>query len=319
MLIPALVVELHKTYAPFHQPSRKQAIRRIGARLTRVGAVFLKDRIGLLREVAHFGHRSLHSVSQFVLGDAAFDFGVGGSLELLLVKLSQSAQHFLSALGVDALRVAQIEDGVFTRAEANSLMLRRQKTAAPIAAQQRLARFVFGDQHDKRRQVLAGVAQAVMQPGADRGPAGQLRAGLEKRDGRAVVDRLGEHRADDAQVVGDLCGVRQQFADPRAALAMLLELIGRANHRQARLVATHAGEPLALPHAVGQFLAVVLVQQRLVIEQINLRRRAGLKEEDHPFGFGPKMGAAQYAAFPGRRTGRRADQIGQRDAAQAQA
>ena len=35
-----------------------------------------------------------------------------------------------------------------------------------------------------------------------------------------MVDRLGVHRMDEAEVVGDLCRVRQQLADPGAALAM---------------------------------------------------------------------------------------------------
>ena len=35
------------------------------------------------------------------------------------------------------------------------------------------------------------------------GRPGELRAGLDERDRRVVVDRLGLHRADDADVVGD--------------------------------------------------------------------------------------------------------------------
>ena len=43
-----------------------------------------------------------------------------------------------------------------------------------------------------------------------------------------------------------LRGVRQQLADPRAALAVLRELEDRPGERQRRLVAGHAGEPLPL-------------------------------------------------------------------------
>ena len=45
-----------------------------------------------------------------------------------------------------------------------------------------------------------------------------MEAGLEKRHRRIVIDGVGVQRPDDADVVGDLCGVRQQFAEPRAGL-----------------------------------------------------------------------------------------------------
>ena len=49
-------------------------------------------------------------------------------------------------------------------------------------------------------------------------------AGLEKRDRRIVIDGLGVHRLDEAQLVRDLRRVRHQLADPRAGLAVLREL-----------------------------------------------------------------------------------------------
>ena len=55
------------------------------------------------------------------------------------------------------------------------------------------------------------------------GPAGKLSPGLEKRDGRVVVDRLGVHRADEAKLVGDLRRERQQLGQGRAALAVASE------------------------------------------------------------------------------------------------
>ena len=47
--------------------------------------------------------------------------------------------------------------------------------------------------------------------------------GLKERDRRVVVDRLGVHRLDEAEIVGDRRRVRQQLADPGAALAVLRE------------------------------------------------------------------------------------------------
>ena len=76
--------------------------------------------------------------------------------------------------------------------------------------------------------------------------------------------------------------VRQQLADPRAALAVLRELEDRAGERNRRLVGRHAGQPLAAADRVGQLLAVLLVEQRLVVEQVLLRRPAALEQIDDP-------------------------------------
>ena len=55
-----------------------------------------------------------------------------------------------------------------------------------------------------------------------------------------------------------LRGVRQQIADPGAVRCRAGEPELRAGQRQRRLVAGHAGEPLALADRVRQLLAVAL-------------------------------------------------------------
>ena len=108
--------------------------------------------------------------------------------------------------------------------------------------------------HDERRQVLGLAAQAVAEPRPEARPAGLLDAGLDERDGRVVVDRLGVHRPDEAHVVGDLAGVRQQFAEPRARPCRAgANLNFGGDDREALLPAGHAGEPLAHADRVGQF------------------------------------------------------------------
>ena len=52
-------------------------------------------------------------------------------------------------------------------------------------------------------------AQAVRDPRAHARPAGDRRAGVHHRVGRIVIDLVGVHRADDADVVGDAADVRQ--------------------------------------------------------------------------------------------------------------
>ena len=79
-------------------------------------------------------------------------------------------------------------------------------------------------------------------------------------------------------IVGD---VRQQLADPGAALPALLELVRRAQQLGMPL---DEREPLVLQQLVGAGLHVVLDQLRLVVEQVLLRRRAGHVQVDDALG-----------------------------------
>ena len=74
--------------------------------------------------------------------------------------------------------------------------------------------------------------------------------------------------------------MRQQLAEPGAGLAVLGELEVRAGERDRRLLGRHAGEALAAADVVGQLLAVLLVEQRLVVEEVLLGGAAGLEEVD---------------------------------------
>ena len=126
-------------------------------------------------------------------------------------------------------------------------------------------------------------AQAVGDPRAHRGVAGALVAGEQQHLGGGVVELVGPHRVDDRHVVDDRGEVRQQLADPRAALAVLGELVGRAEELGRAL---DEGEPLALEDFLGAGRAVELVELGLVVEQVVLRRRAGHVQVDDPLGLG---------------------------------
>src|SRR5262245_34356967 len=106
-------------------------------------------------------------------------------------------------------------------------MLARQKTATPQPAKDRLIGLVAAalrNHDDERRQVVVHAAQAVTEPRAEARPARLLATGLYVRRRRVVVDRFGVQRFDDCDLIHDLRRVRQQFAYPRAALAMLGKL-----------------------------------------------------------------------------------------------
>ena len=92
-------------------------------------------------------------------------------------------------------------------------------------------------------------------------------------------------------------GPRQQFADPGAGLAVLLQLVLRRGDGEAALAAGHRGEPLALADGFGQ----VLVEHarpclRLVVEQVHLRRGAGHEQVDDALGLGGEVRQTGQAA-----------------------
>ena len=209
VLVPALVIELDEPHAALGQPAREQAVGgkvpgvlASGPYRSNVSAVSFETSITP-------GHAGLHAIRHLVLRDARVDFGVAERLGRVRVQVLQPIQQQPPALARDAVGIAEIEHRIRAAAELHALMLRRQEAAAPQARVERLVDLARRDQHDERRQVFVVAAQAVVHPRAHAGPPGDLRAGLEERDRRVVVDRVGEHRADDAEVVDDFGGVRQ--------------------------------------------------------------------------------------------------------------
>src|ERR1041385_238646 len=96
----------------------------------------------------------------------------------------------------------------------------RKKTISPKPRVERLIDAVFGNEHDERGEIFVRAAKTVAKPRAHARAAGELMAGLEKRDRWIVIDVLGVHRAHEAKLVHHFRGLRQKFADPRAGLSM---------------------------------------------------------------------------------------------------
>ena len=122
--------------------------------------------------------------------------------------------------------IREIQHRIALRAELHALIFGGQKAAAPLAVGQRLIVRIAAslrNHHHECRQILVLAAQSIGQPCADDGPPGELESGLEKRHRRIVIDGLGVHGLDEADVVRHLGDVRQQFADPGARLPVLLE------------------------------------------------------------------------------------------------
>ena len=315
VMVPVLVVELDETHAPLGQPPGEHAVRRERAGILRVGAVLLEHMGRLIGEVGHLRHARLHAEGHLVVGDPRRDLGVRDAGKLVFVQLPQAVEQLPAILRRHARGIVDVEHGIATGTKPHRLMLGRQKARTPEMRHQRLAALVLRDKHHERGQVVMDVAKAIVEPGADARPPRNLRAALHERHARAVVDALRIHRADEAELVGNLRRVREQFAEPGAAVAVLSELEWRANQRNRTLVTRHAGEPLAATNGVGQLLAALLDQQRLVVIEVELRRSTRLKQVDHPLGLRREMKSTQHAAGGSRSP----KHVGQRHAAEPHA
>ncbi len=234
----------------------------------------------LTREIGQLRHAGLHAIGHLVLGDARLDLGIG---DLVVVQAIEGAEVVELATAdriADAGRVRQIEHRVAIGAQLDSLVARRQKSGAPVIVVEdlpaRQLAVLRGHDHE-RRQVLIHAAQAIAQPRAHARPARLLGAGEEERHRRGVVDRVGAHRANDADIVGDGARVRQKVAEPLPAAAPLAEAGDPRQHKLA-LALRHGRQTLPHLHRRRQQFAAPPGQARLVIEQVHVRRGAGLHQ-----------------------------------------
>ena len=299
MLVPAPVEELHESHVPLGEPARQDAVRGVRARLSRIRTVALEHMVRLLGQIHQFRNRGLHAIGHFVLGDARLDLRIPELLRPHAVDLRHRVEHAASRGRIDSLRVRQIQHRVAARAKLDALVPRRQEAGAPQAREQRLGLVevaALRDEHDESGQVVILAAQSVTHPRPHRRASGLLKPALNEGDRRVVIDGIGLHGLDERDVVHHLAGVGQEFAQFRSGLSVLLELEHRRGYRQPILAGGHAGDPLALADRIREILAVKLAQQRLVIEQVDLRRRAGLEHVDHALRLGGEVREARETA-----------------------
>ena len=185
--------------------------------------------------------------------------------------------------------------GIAARLKLDALKPARQHAARPLAGRDRLeAVFALRVEHDEAGQVLRLGPEPIEQPRTHAGPALDDRAGVHERVRGVVVDLLGLHRADHAEVVRDTPDVREKFAHLRAGLTVLFE----RGERPARLEhgVLQLRELLAFGERFGKRLTVEFLEFRFPVEGLKLRRAAGHAEEDHALCFHRQMGFAERAA-----------------------
>src|SRR5690606_36583414 len=116
-----------------------------------------------------------------------------------------------------------------------------------------------------------------------------LRAGVDIRDSRVVVDGFGIDGLDNRDVVDDRSDVRQQFADVGAVVAVLLEVEHRGDAGKGFLPAGHTGQPLPVANRLGQFGPVNLPQCGLEVEHVDARLPAGKEQVNDALGLGGEV------------------------------
>ena len=181
--------------------------------------------------------------------------------------------------------------------------------------------------HHESRHVPVFRPQPVGHPGTETGVALPGIARVHEDLAGAVDRHIGIHRFDECDVVDHLRQVREDFADPSAALAIALEREHRRNDLRGveRLRRIQAVQILFGEDVLGLFSAV-LFQQRLVIERLDLACATDHEQKDDV----PRLGSevwlpgSEWIAEINRRHGPCAarllvrDQAGQRDTAQAE-
>lgn len=139
---------------------------------------------------------------------------------------------------------------------------------------------------DESREVLVVGAEAVADPGSHTGTSLQTGTGVEKVVRRGVLGKLGSHRFDEGEVVGNLGDMREKVAHPGTGFAVLLEGPGGL-HDLADVV--ELGR-LEFADGLARVLSVVFFQEGFVVEGVDVGRSAIHVEEDDVLGLGSVVG-----------------------------
>src|ERR1700681_881021 len=157
------------------------------------------------------------------------------------------------------------------RAALHSLVNAREEAGTPqlFAA---VRRFTSRKQYDESRQILILCAKPVEYPGTDGRVSKSRVAGVYQQLRGRVIELVGMHRLDEAQIVNVLFQVRQAVGNPVAALSDLVE---RGLRPQKLGNAADECETLARQKRRGTILAIEPFQVRLVLEKFQLAGRSG--------------------------------------------
>ena len=276
VLVPATVENLGEANTALGESASHQGAVGEGAGLFGIGSVFFEGAFGFLFEVGKLGDGGLHTEGHLVLGDAGEGFGVAEFLMSLVIEFFERVEHASAGGGGDAFGFGEEEDGVALGPEEDALVFRGKEAGTPEAIVNSLGVTLGGPggiEDDEGREVFVFRAESVGKPGAEGGFSGELIAGAKVSDGGVVVDGLGVHRFDDAEVFGHFFSVGKEFGNP-CAIGMVgdfFKLVFRGRDGETFLTGGHGGESLAFADGFREIGIVEVVHLRLVVEEIHLR------------------------------------------------
>ncbi len=112
---------------------------------------------------------------------------------------------------------------------------------------------------------------------------------MEEELGGGVVELVGVHGADDAEVIGDGGEVGEHFGDFGLVFSVFVEVVEWAEEFGG---AFDEGEGFAGEEFFGAVFEVVFFEFGFVVEEFVLRWRPGHVEVDDSFGFWGQLGCA---------------------------
>ncbi len=225
----------------------------------------------------------LHAEGQLEGGDAGGEAGVVGAGGFV-VFIEGAKEVELLALGCwGEVGIVQVGDGFFEVGDEGALITGGEECGAPEgSALGRLA----GAEDDEAGEVAAFAAEAVGEPGAETRAREGLFARVHLETCAVVIDIVGDHGADDAEVVGVAGEVGKQIADFEAGLAVAGEFEWRGEE------VAGAGA-LELGHGEWEGLAGVRFEGGLGVEEVDVGGAAGHEEEDEILGARGEHGGAR--------------------------
>ena len=112
VLIPAHVVKLNEADIAFGEAAGKQAVVGVGAAGGDVRTVHVEHMLRFVPRVGQLGHRHLHAVGHFILGDAGADFGISDPGVLMTVQDGEFVELSATGRAIDARGIGEVENGV---------------------------------------------------------------------------------------------------------------------------------------------------------------------------------------------------------------
>ncbi len=295
VLVPSAMEDLNDADTAFDEASGEDGGVGETAGAFHVGPVHFEGGIGFTGEIGEFGHAGLHAERHLVLGDPGLDFGITEGAMMPVVQFIEGIEHVTSVGGQDAGRVLEVEDGIAGAAEGDAGVAGGEEAGTPHAGEEGLTIAGGGEgggEDDEGGEIIAFAAEAIGEPGADGGFAGDFTAGHDEGAGGVMIDGIGEDGTDYGDVVDDAGGVGEDFTDPGATAAVLMEGEAGGGDGEAFLTAGHGAQPLVHADGVGKVLVEVVLEPGFVVPEIDLGRGSVHVEIDDGFGLGGEVGEA---------------------------